>query len=279
MADPTSLPNPNIQHMESPSLPHLVLNLDLPATLNLLKPFNSYDWALHPSTQLNLPKPQASLLIRDPSLPSLGMQTTIAWWREQLLATQQQMDERNRTRHAARMIPITRTTSQIIDTALDATVPWSIAMDTTPQNQSQYQHHSHPYLSDPLMHHIKKWPKFALRMQTSPHWRLKLPNLSMKMTKIPSKYWHPLSSQRMKGLPKGWVYAKDNAEGKQEELRDLSQYGHLPPQLTLMQQQLKQQRQSNHPKGSSTTLERTSSPSPSPTNMECQHQPDTSKSI
>ena len=195
MADPTSLPNPNIQHMESPSLPHLVLNLDLPATPNLSKPFDSYDWALCPSTQSNLPKPQASLLICDPSLPSLGMQTTIMWWREQLLAAQQRMDKRDRTRHAAGMIPITWTTSQIIDTALDATVPWSIAMDTTPQIQSQYQHHSHLYLSDPPMHHIEKWPKFALHMQTLSHWQLKLPDLSMKTMKIPSKYWHPLSSQ------------------------------------------------------------------------------------
>ena len=40
----------------------------------------------------------------------------------------------------------------------------------------------------------------------------------------------------MKGLPKGWVYTEDNADDKQEELRDPSRYGHLPPQLTLVQQ-------------------------------------------
>ena len=195
MADLTSLPTHTTQHVESLSLPHLVLDLGLPATPTSSKQFNSCNWALHPSTQSNLPKPQASLLICDPSLPSLGMQTTIAWQREQLLAAQQQLDERNCVRCAAGMIPITQTTSQIRDTVLDATVPWSIAMDTTPQIQSQYQHCSHLYLSDPPTHHIKKWPKFISRTQTSPHWWLKLPNLSMRTMKIPLKYRHPLSSQ------------------------------------------------------------------------------------
>ena len=64
------------------------------------------------------------------------MQTAIVWQREQLLATQQRMDERNRARRAAGMIPVTQTTSQIIDTVLDATGPWNIAMDTTPPIRS-----------------------------------------------------------------------------------------------------------------------------------------------
>ena len=78
----------------------------------------------------------------------------------------------------------------------------------------------------------------------------------------------------MRGLPKGWVYVEDDTEGKREGLRDPSQYGHLPPQLILAQQQLAQQYQSSHPKDSSTTLEKTSSRSPSPTNTASRHQRD-----
>ena len=75
----------------------------------------------------------------------------------------------------------------------------------------------------------------------------------MKTTKIPSKYRHPHSSQQTKGLPKGWAYVEDDEEGKREELRDPSRYGHLPPQLIRAQQRLAQQYQSNLQKDSSTT--------------------------
>ena len=140
---------------------------------------------------------------------------------------------------------------------------WSIAMDTTLRTPYQYLHHSHLYLSDPPTHHIEKWPEFVSRTQTSPRWQLKLPDLSTRTTKIPSKYQHPLSSQRMKGLPRGWAYVKDNEEGKHKD-----QYGHLPPQLTHAQQQHEWWRQLDHPKVSSTTSVKTSFPSPSPTSTE-----------
>ena len=116
---------------ESP-LPTLVLDLSLPETSTLLMPSDCCGLALHPSIQSNLPKTQASLLIRDPSLPSLGMRTAIAWRQEQLQAARLRMDERNRARRAAGMIPVTQTTSQILDTANNAMVPWSTATDTTP---------------------------------------------------------------------------------------------------------------------------------------------------
>ena len=203
----------------------------------------------------------------------------IAWHQEQLLTAWQRMDKRNQVRHAAGMIPVTQTTSQMIDTALNVMGPWSIATDTTPPIQSRYQHQSHPYLSDPQPHHnIEKWPEFVSHMQTLLCWQLKLPDSLTKTTIIPLKYWHPLSSQRMKGLPKGWAYVKEDAEGKQGELRDPNWYGHLPPWLTHTQRQHKQWCQSNHPRDSSTTSERTSFPSPSPTNTECQHPPGSSKS-
>ena len=105
------------------------------------------------------------------------------------------MDERNWARCNARMIPVTQTMSQILNTAINAMVPWSTAMDTTLPTQYQYQHPSHLYLSDLPTHHIEKWPKFASHTWTSPCWQLKLPGSSMKTTKIPSKYRHPLSSQ------------------------------------------------------------------------------------
>ena len=163
------------------------------------------------------------------------------------------MDERNHARRAAGMIPVTRTTSQILDTAIDAMVPWSTAMDTTPLIRSRYQHPSHPYLSDLPERHMPKWPEFVSHTRTSPRWRLKLPDSSMKTTKIPSKYRHPHSSQQTKGLPKGWVYVEDDEEGKREELRDPNRYGHLPPQLIRAQQRLAQQYRSSPPKDSSTT--------------------------
>ena len=56
----------------------------------------------------------------------------IAWRWEQLLAAWQWMDERNQARCTAGMIPITQTMSQMIDTVLDVTGPWSTATDTTP---------------------------------------------------------------------------------------------------------------------------------------------------
>ena len=166
------------------------------------------------------------------------------------------------------MIPVTQTTSWMIDTVTDATDPWSTVTDTTPPIHSRYLHHSHPYLSDPQTHHIEKWPEFASCMRTLQHWQLKLPNSLMKTTKILSKYRHPLSSQQMKGLPKGWEYKEDDEEGKHEELHNPSWYGHLPPRLTHMQQHLKRWCHSTHQKGSSTTSGRILSPSPSPMNME-----------
>ena len=187
------------------------------------------------------------------------------------------MDERNRARRAAGMIPVTQTTSQILDTAIDAMVPWSTATDTTPPIRSRYQHPSHPYLSDLPAHHIPKWPEFVSRTRTSPRWQLKLPDSSMKTTKIPSKYRHPRSSQLTKGLPKGWVYVEDDEEGKHEELRDPTRYGHLPPRLIHAQQQLARRHPSSPPKDSSTTSGKTSSRSPSPTNMVSRHQRGTFK--
>ena len=163
------------------------------------------------------------------------------------------MDERNRAQCAAGMIPVTQTTSQILDTAIDAMVPWSTAMDTNPPIQSWYQHPSHPYLSDFPTRHMPTWPEFVSRTWMSPRWQLKLPDSSMKTTKIPLKYRHPHSSQQTKGLPKGWAYVKDDEEGKREELRDPNRYGHLPPQLIHAQQRLAQQYPSNPRRDSSTT--------------------------
>ena len=277
MDAPTSTMNPRTQPRESP-LPPLTLDLSLPVMPTSSTPSNCCGLALRPSIQSNLPKLRVSLLIRDPSLPSLGMRTTIMWRQEQLLAARLRMDEHNRTRRAARMIPVTQTTSQILDTAIDVMVPWSTATDTTPLIQSQYQHLSHPYLSDLPTHHIERWPEFVSHTQTSPRWQLKLPDSSMKTTKISSKYRHPLSSQRMKGLPKGWVYTEDDEAGRREELRDPNWYGHLPPRLILAQQQLTRSCPSSHLRNLSTTSAGTSSPSPSPTNTESQLQRGSSKS-
>ena len=182
------------------------------------------------------------------------------------------MDERNRARRAAGMTPVTQTMSQILDTAIDAMAPWSTAMDTTPPIRSRYQHPSHPYLSDLPTCHMQKWPEFVSHTRTSPRWQLKLPDSSMKTTKIPLKYRHPRSSQQTKGLPKGWVYVEDDKEGKREELRDPNQYGHLPPRLIHAQRQLALRHQSSPPRDSSTMSAKTSSRSPSPPNTASQPQ-------
>ena len=242
-------------HMSTPENPPptLVLDLSLLETSTSPTPSGCCESVLHPSIQSNLPRPRASLLIREPSLPSLGMRTAIAWRQEQLLAARRRMDERNRARRAAGMIPVTQTTSQILDTAIDAMVPWSTAMDTTPPIRSRYQHPSHPYLSDLPTRHMPKWPEFVSRTWTSPRWQLKLPDSSMKTTKVPLKYRHPRSSQQTKGLPKGWVYDEDDEEGKREELRNPSRYGHLPPRLIHAQQQLAQRCQLSPPRDSSIT--------------------------
>src|SRR6202012_6137748 len=114
------------------TLAPLVLDLSLPETSTSPTPFDSCGSALRPSIQSNLPKPQVSLLFRDPSLPSLGMRTAIAWRQEQLLAARLRMDERNRAQRAAGMIPVTQTTSRILDTALGPDAPGSLVTDTTP---------------------------------------------------------------------------------------------------------------------------------------------------
>ena len=235
------------------TLAPLVLDLSPRETSTSPTPSDSCGSALRPSIQSNLPKPQVSLLFREPSLPSLGMRTAIAWRQEQLQAARLRMDERNRARRAAGMIPVTRTMSQILDTALDVTAPWSIATDTTPPIQSRYQHLSHPYLSDLPARHIPTWPEFVSHTRTSPRWQLKLPGSLTKTTKIPSKYRRQRSSRPTSDLPKGWVYVADDEEGKCEELRDPNRYGHLPPRLIHAQQHLAQQDQSSLPKASSTT--------------------------
>src|SRR6202012_2974970 len=135
------------------TLTPLVLDLSLPEISTSPTPSHSCGSVLRPSIQSNLPKPQVSLLFREPSLPSLGMRTALAWRQEQLLAARLRMDERNRARRAAGMIPFPRPTGQVLDTALDVSAPGSIATDTNPPSRFRYQHLSHPYLSDPPVRH------------------------------------------------------------------------------------------------------------------------------
>ena len=185
---------------------------------------------------------------------------------------------RNAEWRATGMIPITQTTSQILDTVLNVMDQWSTATDMTLLILSWYLHCSHPYLSDPQLRQIKSWPTFTTHTQTLQHWQLKLPDLSVKTTKIPWKYWHHSLSPPMKDLPKGWVYEEEGTDVKRKALHNLSQYHHLSHLLTCAQHQLEQWHHSNHLKGSSTTSGWTSSLLPSPTSTECQHQHGSSKS-
>lgn len=85
MAAQTSQTSPSMQLTMSPTLPHLVLSLDPQLEQKLPALSDSSLSALCPSIQLNLPKPQVSLLFHNPTLPSLGMQTTVKWRHKQQL--------------------------------------------------------------------------------------------------------------------------------------------------------------------------------------------------
>ena len=88
--------------------------------------------ALLPSQQLNLTNPRVSLVFPSPEPTSLGMQTALLWRREQLCTEQIRLARQNKERLEAGMIPISQTTSRILDRALEDVDQWSTAMDTIP---------------------------------------------------------------------------------------------------------------------------------------------------
>ena len=167
---PTSLASPHL------SLPPLKLDCSLrvpPVSAMRPKsplPSAKCPSALLPSQQANLTSPKVLLLFRSPSTQSLGMRTALAWQREQLLLARIRLDKRNKACLAQGMIPISWTTSQILDHALEDVDQWSIATDTTPPNLRRYQHREHPYLSDlqPTSHGA--WPCFVSTVKTPQRW-------------------------------------------------------------------------------------------------------------
>ena len=203
------------------------------------------------------------------------MRTALAWQREQLLLARIRLDERNKARVAQGMIPISRTTSQTLDRALEDVDQWSIATDTTPPHLRRYQHREHPYLSDLQPNDPKAWPRFVSTMKTPQRWRLSSSVLSEKTTKMPLKYRQP--TPREKSLPKGWVYDEDAEAVKTEALADSSLYELTRPRLTRAQRQLEERRHRLR-RVTSTTEGRTTSLSQSPTTTGDQHQPGSFKS-
>ena len=173
------------------------------------------------------------------------------------------------------MIPISQTTSWILDRALKDVDQWSTATDTIPPHIHRYPHRDHPYLTPLQPHHSKAWPHFSSIVKTPQRWHVNSSGRSAKTTKMPLKYRQP--TPREKSLPKGWAYNKGDVEAKTEDLANLSLYESTHPRLTRTQRQLEEQHHQLR-RVMSTTKEPITYPSPSPTTMGDLHQPASSKS-
>ena len=172
------------------------------------------------------------------------------------------------------MIPISRTTSQILDRALEDVDQWSTATDTIPPHLRRYPHRNHPYLTPLQPHHSKAWPHFSSIVKTPQHWHVNSSGHLAKTTKMPLKYHQP--TPREKSLPKGWVYDEGAEAVKTEDHANPSLYELTRPRLTRAQRQL-EERHHRLWQATSTTGELTTSPSLSPTTTGDPHQPASSK--
>ena len=231
--------------------------------------------ALLPSQQPNLTSPKVSLLFQSPTPSSLGMQTALIWRREQLCAERIRLARRNQERVKQGMIPISQTTSRILDRALEDVDHWSTATDTVPPHLRRYPHRDHLYLTPLQPHHSEAWPHFSSIVKTPQRWHVNSSGRSAKTTKMPLKYHQPIPHE--KSLPKGWVYDEGAEEVKTEDHANPSLYELTRPRLTRAQHQLEERRRRLR-RVSSTIEGPTTFPSPSPTIMGNPHQPASSNS-
>ena len=162
------------------------------------------------------------------------------------------------------MIPISQTTSRILDRALEDVDHWSTATDTIPPHLRRYPHRDHPYLTPLQPHHSEAWPHFSSIVKTPQRWHVNSFGRSAKTTKMPLKYRQP--TPREKSLPKGWVYDEGAEAVKTEDHANPSLYELTRPRLTRAQRQLAERRRRLQ-RATSTTGEPTTSPSTSPTTM------------
>ena len=203
------------------------------------------------------------------------MQTALLWRREQLCAERIRLARRNKERVEQGMIPISQTTSRILDRALEDVDQWSTATDTLPPRQRRYPHRDHPYLTPLQPHHSEAWPHFSSIVKTPQRWHVSSSGRSAKTTKMPLKYHQP--TLREKSLPKGWVYDEGVEAVKTEDHANPSLYELTRPRLTRAQRQLAERRHRLQ-RATSTTGELTTSLSPSPITMGVPHLPDSSRS-
>ena len=204
------------------------------------------------------------------------MQTALLWRREQLCAKRIRLARRNKERVEQGMIPISQTTSRILDHALEDVDRLSIATDTIPPHLRRYPHRDHPYLMPLQPHHNEAWPHFSSIVKTPQRWHVNSSGRSAKTTKIPLKYRQP--TLREKSLPKGWVYDEGAEVVKTEDHANPSLYELTRPRLTRAQRQLEERRHRLR-RATSTTGEPTTSLSPSQTTMGAPLLPDSSRSI
>ena len=127
-------------------------------------------------------------------------------------------EEKNAQRIKDGLLPMTRHSVMIADSALDTNASGSTAPTTHSLSPClrQYQHQSPPY---PFLHHHQlpaspASPPSTSTAATPKCWHFSSSGLSNKTTKMPQQYRRP--TQLKKDLPKGWVYIEDNEEVKTE---------------------------------------------------------------
>jgi hypothetical protein len=176
---------------------------------------------------------------------SLGMRTTSAWHREQILEACWKLDLRNHNRLSKGMIPIqssltTMTTSQSVPSA-PANRPTATA-SLTPR-----LHHHHPTYPP------SAWDKLSSIVSKLKRWLLDLPPPSLHTVKIPLRFRgkenHPpitpqgpevLNQNLLPKESKFWTYLLEDI--KTEDIGDPAQYVMLDQMLTCGQlQQMKDQ--------------------------------------
>ena len=217
------------------------------------------------------------------------MRTAREWHREQLLQARLRMEQRNALCLKRGQIPTTLTTSLTCDHVREDVGLGTIVMDTPlhrdpddPQRPYPFHPGHYPNTSlrelrsdrvDNLPQSIPTWQLFASHVKTPSRWSINCPRPSNKMMKIPMQY-------RLPTLPKGWRYEDDVEEVKQESLDTLAMelLDHLAT-TPLMGSSDGSQRRSSSRRILRSTRGTRRYPSPSPTGLGAQRQPDMSGSI
>ena len=199
------------------------------------------------------------------------------------------MEQRNALRLKRGQIPTTLTTSLTCDhvreDAAHDTIATDIPLHRDPDNpQRPYPFHPGHYPNtslrelrsdrvDNLPRSLPTWQLFASRVKTPSRWSISCPRPSNKTTKIPTQY-------RLPTLPKGWRYEDDVEEVKQEPLDSLATtlLDHLATMPPVESSEGNRRRSSSRRTLRSTRGTRRYL-SPSPTALDDQRQPGTSKFI